>query len=299
MNTLLIAGGTGFIGKHLTQYLLQKGHVIHALTRTKKSSKNENLHFFQWDIEKGIIDEKAFEGVDVLINLTGANITEKRWTAKRKKEIVDSRVESINLLFKYVRQLENKPTALISSSAVGYYGAVTTEQVFTELSPNGTDFLAYICKEWENAAFQFNQLGIRTIVLRKGIIIGKEGGMYAKTASLAKWSINTALGNGKQFMPWIDIRDLIRLYEFILSESELSGIFNTVSTQPISMNEFSKLLLRSFGKKSFLPNAPKFIIQLMFGEMAAMLLEGSKVSNEKIIDAGFVFQYDTMESALH
>lgn len=177
--------------------------------------------------------------------------------------------------------------AFISSSAVGYYGAVTTDEIFTETSNKGNDFLASVCDEWEKSGLQFESLGVATLILRKGVILGKDGGMYQKLAPLAKLDINTSLGNGRQYLPWIDIRDLVRLYEFILKTNGISGVFNAVSSEHIIMNDFSKALLRSFGKTSFLPNAPAFLVKLFLGEMSVMLLKGSKVSNEKIKKAGF------------
>src|SRR5690606_34705276 len=144
----------------------------------------------------------------------------------------------------------------------------------------------FVCDQWEKAASQFENIGITTVLLRKGIVIGKEGGMCQKLAPLAKLGINVSLGDGKQYLPWIDIRDLAHLYEFVLQHDELAGVFNAVSSQHITMNDFSEALLRFFGKSSFLPNAPAFIIELLFGEMAAALLAGSRVDNTKLKNAG-------------
>lgn len=298
MKKILIAGGTGFVGKQLIDFLVGKGYSIHVLTRKPRANPLENIHFFLWNIERQYIDKKAFEGVEILINLTGANIGEKRWTNDRKKEIIDSRIKSINLLYQYISENKFPINTFISSSAVGFYGAVTTDKTFAETSESGNDFLASVCQQWENAAFEFQDLGVRTVILRKGVILGKEGGMVKKLSPLAKLGINVSLGSGKQYLPWIDIRDLVRLYDFILSNTQLKGIFNAVATEQITMNDFSKVLLKSFGKKSFIPNAPAFVIRLLFGEMAVMLLEGSKVSNEKIKNAGFSFEFDTIEKSL-
>lgn len=298
MKKILIAGGTGFVGKQLIDFLVGKGYSIHVLTRKPRANPLENICFFRWDIERQYIDKKAFEGVEILINLTGANIGEKRWTNDRKKEIIDSRIKSINLLYQYISENKFNITTFISSSAVGFYGAVTTDKTFAETSEIGNDFLASVCQKWEDAALKFNDLGIRTIILRKGVILGKDGGMVKKLSPLAKLGINVSLGSGEQYLPWIDIRDLVRLYDFILSNTQLKGIFNAVATEQITMNDFSKVLLKSFGKKSFLPNAPAFVIRLLFGEMAVMLLEGSKVSNEKIKTTGFIFEFDTIEKSL-
>lgn len=298
MKKILIAGGTGFVGKQLIPFLVEKGYSIHVLTRKPSANSSKNIRFFQWEIERQYIDKKAFEGVEILINLTGANIGEKRWTEQRKKEIIDSRINSIDVLYQYISENKFNINTFISSSAVGFYGAVTTDKTFVETSENGNDFLASVCQKWEDAALKFNDLGIRTNILRKGVILRKEGGMVKKLSPLAKLGINVSLGSGKQYLPWIDIRDLVRLYDFILFSAQFNGIYNAVAAEQITMSDLSKALLQSFGKKSFLPNAPAFVIRLLFGEMAVMLLEGSKVSNEKLKSTGFSFEFDTIEKSL-
>ncbi len=298
MEKILIAGGTGFVGKALIKQLVGSGYVVNVLTRKTNTNNIEGVQYFEWNIENGFIDEKSFDGVTKIINLTGANIAQKRWTKKRKIETIESRAKTIDLLFTYVKTRNYSINTFISSSAVGYYGATTSNEIFTETSNNGGDFLASVCEKWEKSAMQFESLGIATVILRKGIIVGKDGGMYQKLAPFAKVGINTSLGNGKQFLPWIDIRDLVRLYEFILKTNEISGRFNVVSSENITMNDFSKTLLQSFRKTSFLPNAPSFLIRLLFGEMSLMLLNGSKVSNEKIKQTGFQFEFDKLQKSL-
>ncbi len=295
---ILIAGATGFIGQQLMVRWLEQGYAVNALSRKPRRSSEPHLNYFQWDTNTGIIDEKAFEGVDTIINLTGANIVEKRWSHQRKKELIDSRTNSVNLLFNIVKDNNIQIKTFISSSAVGYYGAVTSDKVFTENSPAGKDFLAEVCQSWEQAALQFNTLGTQTLILRKGVIIGKNGGMYQKLAPFARLGINTSLGSGQQFLPWMDVRDVIRLYDFVLTNNEISGIYNAVSSEHITMNDFSETLLQSFGKQSWLPNAPEIIIKMIFGEMAVMLLEGSKVSNEKLLSTGFTFEFDALMKSL-
>lgn len=298
MKKILIAGGTGFVGKHLISFLVEKGYSINVLTRKVNFKISENFQFFQWDIEQQYIDKNAFKSVDTIINLTGANIGEKKWTEKRKREIINSRIKSIDLLYHYVSENKLNINTFISSSAVGFYGAVTSNEIFKETSKSGNDFLASVCQIWETKAMKFNELGIRTVLLRKGVIIGKDGGIYQKLSPLVNLGIKVSLGSGKQYLPWIDIRDLVRLYEFLISDSKIEGIYNAVSNEYITMNEFSKTLLKSFGKRSILPNAPSFIIRLLFGEMSVMLLEGSRVGNDKLKATGFSFEFDTIEKSL-
>ena len=298
MKKVLIAGGTGFVGNFLIKHLANSGYAVNVLARNNDVSEIRNVQYFQWDIDRGFIDEKAFESVDKVINMTGAGIGDQYWTKKRKVEIIKSRTESIDLLYKYVSTLNTNIDTFISSSAIGYYGAVSSNEIFTETSAAGSDFLASVCERWEKAALQFERLGIATVILRKGVIVGKEGGMYQKLAPLAKLGINVSLGGGRQYLPWIDIRDLVRLYDFLLQKEGRNGVYNAVSSEHITMNDFSKVLLQSFGRTSFLPNAPAILVKLLFGEMAVMLLEGSKVSNEKLKKTGFQFEYDTIEKSL-
>jgi len=298
MKTILVAGATGFIGKYLTYYLLQKGYRVNALTRSEKKSTTTNLFYYKWNIDKWEIDKNAFENVETIINLTGVNIGEKRWTKERKREILDSRVKSINLLYENVKFNDITLKLFISSSAVGYYGAINSSNLYTELSPNGKDFLASVCKEWESAACQFKELSERTIILRKGVIIGKDGGIYKKIAPIAKLGINTAIGTGQQFLPWIEITDLLRLYGFIILNDKIDGIYNAVATEQITMNKFSDVLLESFDKKSCLPNIPKIFVKLLVGKMSVMFLKGLRVSNQKLINSEFIFTYDTISKAL-
>src|SRR5690606_26830634 len=293
MKNILIAGGTGFLGKYLVSFLVDRGYEVKLLTRNENNAV-KNVSSYEWNIEKSFIDKKAFEGVDTIINLTGAAIGEKRWTKKRKQELLDSRLKSINLLYRYVSGNNLPMKTFISSSAVGFYGAVATNEIFTEESAEGNDFLSDICKQWEGAAQQFESIGARVVILRKGVIMGKDSFFYKKTVPLAKLGINPAVGDGNQYIPWIDIRDLVNLYDFIIKYPQIEGVFNAVSSQHLTMNEWAEILLRNFKKRKLTPNVPDFVLKLIFGEMANMFLKGSRVSNRKIKELGFQFSFDKL-----
>ena len=287
---ILIAGGTGFIGKTLVPFLVKNGHEVNVLTR-RKMVDVENIHYYRWDIDKEFIDSQAFDGVEALINMTGANIGEKDWTVDRKNELLNSRVRPLDLLLKYIIESGNKIKVLISSSAVGYYGAVTTDHIFTEEDKNGNDFPAYVCRLWEDTALKFKEVADRVVILRKGLVIGPGGGVYQKLEPLAKLGLNVALGSGKQYFPLVCINDLISVYNYVLEHNEIDGVFNIVSNEHVTMNEFSEKMLHSFGRRKFLPNIPAFIIKILFRERSQMLLQGSRVSNDKIRRTGFEFWY--------
>ena len=296
--TILIAGGTGFIGKALVKHLTEKGYKLHILSRKEiKSPSPEYIQYFTWDIRDGYIDPRAFHNVTSIINLVGENIGEKRWNKQRRTEILHSRIQPLNLLYEYVSENNLRISTFISSSATGYYGAVTTPEIFTETAPNANDFLGRVCMEWEKAALQFESLGIRTIILRKGVVMSSDGGMIKRLNPMARLGINTAVGSGKQYIPWIGLSDLLRLYEFLLLNPHTSGTYNAVDSQHINMNELSSSLLRFHKKRSILPNVPAFIIKLIFGSMSQMLLQGSRVSNQKLLDTGFTFEQNTIESS--
>lgn len=292
---ILIAGGTGFLGKALTVYLLDCGFEVNVLSRGRVSHSNI-ISYYQWDVENGFIDKEAFDGVNAIVNMTGTNMGEKRWTSKRKIEIVESRTKPIELLLSYIRRLGIRIDTFISSSAVGFYGAVTSQKIFVETDHSGNDFLASVCRQWEASALSFSDVAKCVVILRKGVVIGKDGGLYKKMVPFAQMGLNIAMGDGSQILPWIDIRDLVKLYYFILTDDRISGIFNAVSTQQITMNDFSRYMLASLNKKSILPNIPAFLVKLMTGDMSDMMLYGSRVSNQKIIDAGFKFDYPKLDN---
>ena len=291
---VLITGANGMLAKYLANDL-SANYPIRFLTRNPKKA-NEYL----WDIENNFIDTKALMGVDHIIHLAGASVAEKRWTNKRRKVIYSSRINSAQLI---MRELEkNKLTikTFISASAVGYYGTTTTNNILTEESPKGNDFLSDVCHQWENAAHKFktNNIADRIAILRIGIILQKNDGALKKMALPIKFGIGSVLGTGEQFVPWIHIEDLSQLFKFTIENDKLNGVFNAVAPEYTSNNTLTKEIARQLHRKIILPKTPKFILRLIFGEMAIILLEGSRVSSEKRSTAGFKFKYNNLKDAI-
>ena len=296
MLTILISGGTGLVGKHLSVKLKERGYRVAVLSRTSK--KGIDIPAFAWDIEKKQIDKEAIETADCIIHLAGAAITEKRWTAKRKQLIIDSRVKSGQLIFDKVKENKNKLKVFISASAIGYYGAITTEKVFVETDPPANDFLGEACKEWERSADRFGELGIKTVKIRTGIVLSKQGGALEKMITTVKMGIGSPLGNGKQYMPWIHIDDLCGIYIKAIEDTQMNGVYNAVAPDHKTNMDYVKILARKLEKPLWLPNVPSIAIKIIFGSMSEIILKGSRVSSEKIRAAGYNFFFPDLESAL-
>ena len=292
MNTILISGGTGLIGRRLSYLLKAKGYKIHLLSR--ECNPKNLFPTFLWNINQYTIDDSAFDGVSHIIHLTGAGVADKRWTNKRKNEILDSRVASTNLLYDTVKRLEVPLKSFVAASATGYYGSTTTNKIFKETNKPGNNFLSKVCELWEKAINQFEHLKIRTVILRTGIVLSNEGGALKKMTT----PVITSIGNGKQFMPWIHIDDLCELYIKGIEDNKFQGVYNAVSTEHITNFSFSKVLSKIV-KKPFIPfMAPKVLLKIALGEMSSIILNGNRVSAEKIKQAGFKFKFENLNKAL-
>ena len=290
MVKVLITGGTGLIGKQLQKILFKKKYEVAVLTRNP-TSKNE----FRWNIKENYIDTNAFDNITHIIHLAGAGIADKRWTVERKKELINSRVKSTNLLLKKIKELGIPLKGFISASGIGYYGAITTGNIFTEKDKPANDFISEICVKWEEAANQFQKTQIPTTILRTGIVLSKNGGALQKMNTPLCLSI---LGNGNQFMPWIHITDLCNLYIKAIEDKNFIGIFNAVTNEHQTNKSFTKTLGKII-KKPVLPiNAPSFVLKTILGELATILLKGSRVSSKKVENSGFKFQFKNLETAL-
>jgi len=294
MASILVTGGTGLIGSNLCNLLKSKGHSVSILSRSKTKKSNT----FQWNIDKNYIDKDAITNADYIIHLAGAGIADKRWTNARKKVLIDSRVKSTNLLFQKVKELNPNLKGFISASGIGYYGAITSEKIFNENDAPYNDFLSEICILWEKEAAKFNSLNIRTVIFRTGIVISKEGGALEKMIKPIKFGIGAALGTGKQYMPWIAIEDLCNMYLSAIENIELKGIYNAAITDSTTNIALTKLIAKTLKKTLWLPNIPAFVLKILLGELAIILLKGSRVSSEKIKKTGFKFKYTSLEKYL-
>jgi len=296
MKNVLIAGGSGLIGSKLIQYLTANQYSVSLLTRSKKKIQKNNQYY--WNPETGEIDEIAIQNADYVINLCGTGIADKNWTTKRKKEIIDSRTKPIDFLYQMCKKLNKKLDGFISASATGYYGSVTTNSIFTESDECGSDFVAQVCKTWEDATIPLEEICKRLVVIRISVVLSPNGGMLKKVLAPFKYHLGTGLGTGKQYIPWIHIDDMCRAIQFCLENNEVSGKINVTATEHITNNEMTRKIAENLSKKILFPNVPSLIMKLLYGEMACIILEGSRVSNQKLLKHGFQFLYPEMNDAL-
>ncbi|MBA0883196.1 TIGR01777 family oxidoreductase [Flavobacterium undicola] len=294
---VLITGGTGFVGRHLTDLLVANGFSVSILSRSKRAN-TENIFYYTWDVEKQFIEEEAIQKADYVIHLAGANIGEKRWTNKRKEEIVSSRELSAQLIYNSLVKYNKNLEAFVSASAVGIYGAMNGRAICNEEMQPANDFLGLTCQKWEAAANQFEKQGIRTVKIRTGLVLGKEDGFLKKLVPIFKLRLGSALGTGKQYMPWIHIDDLCRIYLEALKNPLMKGAYNAAITDDTTNELFSKTLAKLYGYAMWLPNVPSFLIKIALGEMAKLALTGRRVSSKKITKLGFRFQFQKLEEAL-
>ena len=288
MAKILVTGGTGLVGRRLTALLTEKNHEVRILSRNPK-----NINEFKWDFSKGFLDDKAIENIDYIIHLAGAGIADKRWTKERKEVIVNSRVATANLIFDKIKAQNILLKGFISASGSNYYGAQTTAKVFKESDAVGADFLGQVCQKWEAAANQFKELNIPVTILRTGVVLSKTGGALEKMRT----PIVSPLGSGNQYMAWIHIDDLCNLYIKAVEENFV-GVYNSVSPEFHTSKTFSKALAKAI-KRPYLPIAvPGFLLKLVFGELAIILLHGSRLSSDKLEKKGFVFKYKELKRAL-
>lgn len=291
---ILITGASGLVGSRLTEILQAHGHEVWHLSR----GKSGKVKTFQWDVDSQEIDKDAFEGVDTIVHLAGASVAEKRWTARRKQEISDSRVKSTRLLFNELRTRSHKIKSFISASAIGYYGFKNPEAVFTESSPPGNDFLATVTKEWETEADKIATLGLRVVKMRVGVVLARNGGALQPIAKAVKMNVGSALGSGQQLISWIHLDDLCNMFVKVIDDQRMEGPYNAVALHPVSNHNLTKAIAAKLGKPFFLPPVPGFLLKVALGEMADIVVNGSHVAPRKMLESGFTYKFPSLNEAL-
>ena len=294
---VLLSGGSGFVGQNLTNLLIENGYSVSILSRSTKQN-TADVSYYRWDISTHFIEEEAVLNANYIIHLAGENIAEKRWFAKRKAAIIDSREQSTQLIYEVLKKNNKKLEAFVSASGIGIYGATNGEQICTEKTPPSIDFLGSTCQKWEAAADTIENLQIRTVKIRTGLVLGKEDGFLKKLMPIFKLKLGSALGSGKQYMPWIHINDLCNIYLEAITNSKMNGAYNAAINDATTNTIFSKTLAKIYGYSIWLPNVPAFLIKMALGEMAQIILTGRRVSSDKIEKTGFKFQFTTLEMAL-
>lgn len=296
---VLVTGASGFVGKRVVKELLSNGNEVVVLTRSVAKaalSLGSKCKYFTWSDTSVKPPMEAFEGVHAIINLMGEGIADKRWDEQQKKKIYDSRIIGTRMIVDAIKEMPKKPSVLVSSSAVGIYGNRGDEEI-SEESETGNDFLATVCKDWEAEAMKAKDAGLRVALIRTGVVLGKNGGALKKMLPIFKLGAGGPVGSGKQYMSWIHVEDLARMFVEAINNPALSGPVNGTAPYPATSKDFAKALGKELNRPAFAP-APAFALKLVFGEMSAVLLDGQKVLPKKVKETKFRFLYPTLEMAL-
>ncbi len=292
----MIAGGTGFIGGDLVAQLRSKGHELFLLSRSEKKSADSNIHYLPWDGKSSGSWGSQMSAMDAVINLAGEPIAGKRWSAAQKDKILQSRILGTRAIIEAISKSNPKPKLLINASAVGYYGNVPEGDV-NETHAKGKGFLADTCEAWENEALRAQAVGLRTVLLRTGIVLERGGGALSKMLPPFQFFAGGPLGSGRQWFPWIHRQDVVRILLFALENEAISGAVNTTAPNPVTMREFCRDLGKVMHRPSWAP-VPALALKILLGEMSEMLLGGQKALPEKLLKHQFIFKFPNLEGAL-
>jgi len=296
MPTVLIAGGTGLLGQRLSQLLRERKYEVSHLSR--RPQPEATFPTFQWDVGKGILRQEAIEKADYIINLAGAGIADKPWSTARKKIIIDSRVKSTLLLKAAIEKRQEPPKAYIAASAIGYYGNRQDETMDENALPGSMGFLPESVRIWEDSISQISSLGLRTVIIRIGIVLSTRGGALEKMMLPFRFFLALYFGNGQQWYSWIHIEDLCRMFIEAIEDTKMEGIYNGVAPNPVRNKELVSTIKEVRGKPALLFPSPSFLLRAAMGEMAEMILDGTKVSCSKMEDKGFTFKFPELSQAL-
>jgi uncharacterized protein (TIGR01777 family) len=292
---VLITGATGMIGKALIKDLIKKNYTVSILSR--KNSTIQGVNLYLWDPEKKAIDANCLNGVDTIIHLAGEGVATKKWSQARKQQIINSRVESTELLNSLLKTSEHTVKNFISASAVGYYGN-RKDEILTEDSGVGNGFLATCCQLWEDAVDKMNSLGLRVAKIRIGFVLSKQGGALPELEKPIKLFVGAPLGSGKQWIPWIHLDDLVQIFLHVVENSTLSGAFNACAPNPVTNETLTKAVARNVHRPVWPFSVPEAIMKLILGEMSQVVLMSNNTSVEKLIKTGFFFKFTQLEDAL-
>lgn len=304
----LITGGSGFIGTQLIKQLLLEEHEVTVLTRDEVRTANHFAELISAEKEKlsihsrvktiSSLDELSYDdSYDVIINLAGQAIADKRWSASVKQQLINSRIDTTQDIYEYVKDAVVKPDVFITGSALGYYGLRDDDSEITESGETDDSFSSQLCQQWEQQAHAIENLGIRTCYLRTGIVLGKGGGALAKMLFPFKMGLGGPIGDGKQWMSWIHLDDIVGLIRYAVENETIKGPLNGTAPTPVMNNTFSKTLAKVLKRPAFLP-MPAFAVKLLFGQMGEeLLLSGQRVVPEKALNSGYEFKYKELESA--
>lgn len=295
MKKILISGATGLVGKKLARKLYERGYKVEILVRSKL--QKSDFKSYIWDYEKGFLEEGALDNTYIFIHLAGAPIS-KRWTESYKKEIYNSRIYSAQFIFEQMQEKGIHPEAVISSSAVGFYGQITSQRIFSENDPPAEDFLGNVCADWEIKALQFEKLGSRVVRIRTSTVLSESDGALEVLKKPIELNFGAILGNGQQYFPWIHLDDLVNIYFKAVEDVSMNGAYNASAPDFVTNKVITEKIAYHLNKKIWLPNIPQFIIRAVLGEMSALALEGSRISSIKIENSGFKFIYNNLDSAL-
>jgi len=306
MATVLITGGTGMIGRALSAMLISKGYTVIVLTRNVKDNKRQvvaGVLYAGWDVSTQTIDIAAVQQADYIVHLAGAGVVEKRWSEKRKKEIVESRTKSAALIVKTLKENTNKVKAVISSSATGWYGpdpVIPNPRPFVESDPAAADFLGDTCRLWEESIDPVTQNGKRLVKIRTGIALSNDGGALREFRKPLRFGVAAILGNGAQVLSWIHIDDLCRIYLVAIEDDMLSGVYNAVAPRPVNNKTLMLALAKTMRGRFYIPlHVPAFVLRLMLGEMSIEVLKSATVSADKIRMEEFGFLYPSIDAAVN
>jgi len=299
MKTIGITGGTGFVGRHLTGLLVNKGYkVVIFTTRVAKKEAKPQVSYGHWDPDKGVFDINALKEVDAVVHLGGVNLADKRWTAAQKKKITDSRVKGTEFLIAQLKQYAPQCRTFVAASATGLYGADREGVIpFKEDAPPAIDFLGDLCRMWEEASHKAED-NYRTVIFRLGIVLGRDSGAFAEFIKPMSFGIMPILGGGRQVVSWIEIDDLARMLLFALEHDTISGVYNAVAPAPVTHKELMKTIAAVKGGLVIPAPVPSFALKLALGELSGEILGSRTVSAQKIQSTGFTFKYPEIKAAV-